>query len=78
MTIVPNREHLGIQKQGSTHWHRWREQHPQLRPDLSGANLQRLPLREAHLQNVDRRWANLSRAPLRDVDLFRADLTAAH
>ncbi len=67
-----NQGHLDILKQGVEVWNQWRKEHPQIHPDLSGANL--------HAVNLD--GANLSRADLTDTDLYgigfiKANLTKA-
>jgi hypothetical protein len=36
---MANEEHLKILKQGVDVWKEWREQHAEIRPDLSSANL---------------------------------------
>jgi uncharacterized protein YjbI with pentapeptide repeats len=59
---MANKEHLKILKQGMEIWNRWRVDHPETKPDLSGADL---------------READLSRADLTGADLTGADLTGA-
>ncbi len=34
---MPNPEHMEIIKQGVAAWNKWREQHPDIRPDLRAA-----------------------------------------
>ena len=46
---MANEEHLAILKKGVAAWNEWREQHPDLRPDLVEANLSGANLREANL-----------------------------
>jgi len=46
-----NPEHLKILRQGVKHWNFWRDQHPEVRPDLEGANVQKLTLRDVNLSN---------------------------
>ena len=36
---MASREHLSILKQGAHEWNRWRHMHPEITPDLSGADL---------------------------------------
>ncbi len=79
---MANREQLRILKQGVDAWNKWREEHPEITPDLkradlawadlAGANLGQAKLAEANL-----RWADLHRAYLGDADLGGADLTKA-
>jgi uncharacterized protein YjbI with pentapeptide repeats len=64
---MANQEHLDILKQGVQAWNRWREEHPDVDPDLSNANLRHTNLRGANL-----RGANLRDANLGDADLYHA------
>jgi uncharacterized protein YjbI with pentapeptide repeats len=64
---MANEEHLRILERGMRLWNRWREESPDIRPDLSGADLSRAELSRAHFREAD----------LRDVDLSRADLSQA-
>lgn len=70
---MANEEHLKILRQGVEAWNRWREENPDIRPDLSEACLVAANLCEANL-----RRANLRKAILREVKLSKADLTQAH
>ena len=36
---MANDEHVAILKQGVDDWNAWRRENPDIRPDLSGANL---------------------------------------
>ena len=74
---MANLEHLAILKQGVTAWNKWREEHPEVRPDLSGADLRKSDLAGAHLSKADLREANLTRANLIGADLSGADLSGA-
>ena len=61
-------------------WNEWRRQNPDVRPDLSGADLERQlligvdlsgsNLRSAKLNYVDLRGANLSHANLENANLY--------
>jgi hypothetical protein len=75
---MAKQEHLDVLKQGVDIWHQWRQENPEVHPDLSRANL-----REANLVKVDLHEANLEstdfyRADLREVNLQRANLHMAH
>jgi uncharacterized protein YjbI with pentapeptide repeats len=65
---MANDEHVAILKQGVTAWNAWRDENPDVRPDL----------READLREADLREANLSRADLAEAHLRRADLSGAN
>ena len=85
---MANRKHLDILKQGVSVWNAWREENPDVRPDLNraklkGANLRWADLSEAdltgaNLRGTDLRWADLSEANLTEADLTEADLTGAN
>ena len=59
-------------------WNRWREENPQLHPDLSGANLRDTDLRVADLVAADLSGAQLIMANLSGADLREADLSGAN
>jgi uncharacterized protein YjbI with pentapeptide repeats len=86
-------KHLKILKQGVEVWNRWREENPDVRPELrlaelreadltgtnlSGAKLRGVDLREADLSGVKLSWAKLRGADLRGADLGEAHLRRAH
>ena len=86
--IMANQEYLDILKQGVQIWNQWREEHPNIEPDLSearlcgallsGANLSEANLFGADLSKATLSKADLSRANLLGTDLSRADLTEAN
>jgi hypothetical protein len=66
---MANPEHLEILKQGVEQWNKWRNEHPDVAPELNEAELTSIDLRNANL-----RRANLLRANLHDADLKQANL----
>lgn len=84
---MANPEHLEVLKQGVEHWNQWREEHRDVRPDLSdavlqqtnlsGANLNRADIRRADLRESDLSRTNLSSAQLQRTMLYRANLSGA-
>lgn len=61
-------------------WNRWRDEHPEIQPDLSGANLSAGLYRKgklfgANLSGVDLRRSNLREADFHDSNLAKADLS---
>ena len=70
---MANEEHVAILKKGVAAWNEWRRENPDIRPNLSGANLRR-----AHLYGADLSGADLSRADLSEAPLVSADLTGAN
>jgi len=80
---MANPEHLEILKQGVDQWNRWRSEHPDVRPDLPGANLRGANLEHAKLgtsdlRKADLRDANLNRGNLSGADLSEANLSRAY
>jgi hypothetical protein len=74
---MADEEQLKILKQGAQVWNRWREEHPDVRPALSGANLSRADLGGANLFGADLGRANLSRAHLSRANLGETRLLEA-
>jgi len=80
-------EHLkmiseAIERHDVAIWNRWRQENPDVEPDLSGTDLRRADLKKAALQGAILREANLrgtdlSHADLRGADLNRANLMLA-
>jgi hypothetical protein len=60
-------------KQGVEAWNAWREENPDVRPDLNRADLRKVDLREANLS-----YASLHRVRLRRSYLNKADLKDAY
>ena len=75
---MANPEHLEILKQGVEVWNRWREDNPDVIPDLKQADLQGIELIRADLSEADLSEANLSDVDLAGANLCKADLVAAH
>jgi uncharacterized protein YjbI with pentapeptide repeats len=90
---MANDEHREILEQGVQVWNWWREENPDIQPDLSGvelfgadlddANLHGADLHAAHLSgasliNANLAWANLARADLFRVDLRQSNVNGAN
>jgi len=76
-------KHLAELKEGVEAWNQWRKDHPDVKPDLSNANLLEAKLSganlsEADLAGADLRLANLSEADLHGADFRRAELGGAN
>src|SRR5947208_547732 len=73
-----NPKHEKKFREGVKAWNRWREQNPRIIPDLSGVDLGgpdiRTDLSNANLSKVDLSRAGLSFVNLTDTDLSRANL----
>ena len=82
---MANQEHLDILKQGVKIWNQWREEHPEVKPDLSeahlhgaklvDANLSKTDLHHAHLDEADLSYAHLNEANLVEASLVEANLS---
>jgi uncharacterized protein YjbI with pentapeptide repeats len=77
-----NEDYLNLLKQGAEAWNDWRNENPNLNPNLRGLSLQRLNLVGANLTRVDLRYTHLVRTSfiesnLRGAKLSYADLTRA-
>jgi hypothetical protein len=64
---MANDEHVAILKKGAAAWNEWRKENPDIRADLSWANL----------IGADLRWENFSGANLSGVYLYESDLSDA-
>ena len=73
-----NPEHLEILRQGVTVWNQWRLANPEIKPQLSDADLQDSDLPMANFFEVRLRKANLTKANLRGADLSYANLRGAN
>jgi hypothetical protein len=80
---MANDEHVALLKKGVKAWNAWRDENPNIRPDLSeaaldGADLTRANLRGAFLNRADLSYAKLAEANLTGANLSGADLTGAN
>jgi uncharacterized protein YjbI with pentapeptide repeats len=69
---MANQEHLNLLQQGVEVWNQWRQEQPDVVPDLHGADLSHADLRRADLSG-----ANLSEASLVRTNLYAANLSKA-
>jgi uncharacterized protein YjbI with pentapeptide repeats len=70
---MANDEHVAMLKKGVEAWNAWRDENPDIRPDLVQADLRNRYLRGANL-----RGANLHEADLTGADLIGANLIGAN
>lgn len=75
---MANEEHLALLKQGIEAWNRWRDENPEIRPNLNNADLRNVDLRNANLRNANLIEANLYGADMRWVTLTDASLINAN
>jgi Pentapeptide repeats (8 copies) len=81
--FMANEGHVALLKRGVNAWNAWRDKNPEVRPNLSGAdlfgaNLNRADLRGANLNGANLHAANLGRTKLGGADLRGADLRGAN
>ena len=69
---MANPKHLDVLRQGVEAWNQWREENPEIRPDLSGTELRGIELPSANLTR-----ANLGGTRLLMTDVSGADLRTA-
>jgi pentapeptide repeat protein len=75
---MANDEHVTMLKKGADAWNAWRDENPDIRADLSGANLRRANLSKANLVGANLYGATLDEADLHGADLTGANLTRAY
>lgn len=71
---MANPEHLDILKQGVEVWNQWREEHPEIVPDLSSADLSLDNLSGFDLTDVNLSGSELASALIIGADLYRSNL----
>jgi hypothetical protein len=74
---MANDDHIAQLRKGAAAWNAWREENPDILPDLSGADLSGADLSGADLLVAILMEADLSGANLGKANLIRADLTNA-
>jgi uncharacterized protein YjbI with pentapeptide repeats len=74
---MANDEHIALLKKGPEAWSKWRDENPDIRPDLAGADLSRADLWRADLSGANLSRANLTRAGLGATNLDGANLSEA-
>jgi uncharacterized protein YjbI with pentapeptide repeats len=75
---MANQEHLDILKQGVEVWNRWREEHPDVDPDLSRTDYIVGPLITIELRGANLSRTNLSKAVLAAQNLSGVNLANAN
>jgi hypothetical protein len=75
---MANEEHLAILRQGVAAWNAWRQEHPDVRPDLREADLTGANLTDANLSVTVLGGANLTGAIGCYADLTGADLSGVN
>jgi hypothetical protein len=79
---MANEAHLKILNEGVSAWNKWRDENPDVRPDLResslpGAKLSKVNFSDANLSGADLSEVNFSDANLFGANLIRANLSGA-
>lgn len=74
---MANSEHVDLLQQDSDKWNQWREQNPEIIPDLSGMSLIEPDFLGANLRGANLSGANCLQATFGPADLAGADLSDA-
>ncbi len=75
---MANEEHIALLKQGVKSWNQWREQYPEIQPDLSGTNLSGFGLNGANLSHTDLSETDLHGAYLINANLSQSTLCGSN
>jgi hypothetical protein len=75
---MANEEHQAILMQGVEAWNKWREDYPNVRPDLSRADVSVASLIRANFSRADLYRADLIRANFIEANFIEADLSGAN
>ncbi len=75
---MANQFHLDTLRQGVKVWNRWREQNPEISPDLSRADLAGMVLPGANLAGVNLQAANLRETVFENANFLGADLAGVN
>jgi uncharacterized protein YjbI with pentapeptide repeats len=71
---VANPEHLQVLQHGVKRWNKWRQKHPEIRPDLSGAEIPEW----AELNGINFSESDLSEVFFIDTNLVEANFFGAN
>ena len=69
---MANEKHIEILRQGVEVWNKWREDNPEVRPDLIGATFLRVNLEGANLSGANLANARVSSTSFSNVQLNKA------
>jgi uncharacterized protein YjbI with pentapeptide repeats len=72
---MANQKQLDLLRQGMRSWNTWRQEHPEMQPDLRQAFLKGYSLHRANLRGADLKKANLNWSYLIEADLREAHLS---
>jgi uncharacterized protein YjbI with pentapeptide repeats len=72
---MANPNHIKILKQGVEFWNNWREENPDIMPELSEVDLSGTVLSKANLSGTNLHGANLTKADLGAAEPSEANLS---
>src|SRR5262249_32356319 len=75
---MANPDHIAQLMKGVVSWNAWRDENPNIVPDLNGVQLTNVDLRGVNLAEADLLEANLAVADLTAADLSKAKLVGAY
>lgn len=75
---MADEQHLYLLNRGVEIWNQWRQEHPDIQPNLHAADLSGVQLNKADLHRADFSESDLSKTNLIGTNLFKADLRGAH
>lgn len=70
--------HFELLSNGKKVWNEWRDEYPDVKPDLSSADLSQKNLSGYNLHSCNLKDATLAHCDLQDVNLANADLEGAN
>lgn len=75
---MANEEHLEIFKRGAEIWNQWREDYPFIKPDLNGADITDIDVRDMYLGESKLRFIDFSGRISNNATFYDSDLTGAN
>ena len=75
---VENEPHIDILNRGVEEWNRWRDENPDITPNLEGVKCTHADLQKVNLRNANLREVDFSNSDFREADLRNADLRGAN
>jgi len=70
-----NDKHILLLRKGVQAWNQWRDENPNIKPDLSHANLSKINLKSANLRSTDLGGVNFTKAFLQEADFSDSDMS---
>lgn len=71
---MANPEHLNILEQGVDVWNKWRKENPDVKPDLNGAELNKMDFSNANFSDTRMEFTQLTNSNLTETNFYNAQL----